>query len=122
LSDGLLEAEDYRDGKAHAGIAESGAYIVNKHIETLKRVLEASGRDKIRLSLVGHSLGAGTAAVAAIEYNEHPLIEASSIGFGCPALLSLNLSQTATDFVTTVVADFRYHSSHEWSYLCQYAS
>ncbi len=64
LSDGLLEAEDYRDGKAHAGIAESGAYIVNKHIETLK-----------------------------------------SIGFGCPALLSLNLSQTATDFVTTVVAD-----------------
>lgn len=105
LSDGLLEAEDYRDGKAHAGIAESGAYIVNKHIETLKRVLEASGRDKIRLSLVGHSLGAGTAAVAAIEYNEHPLIEASSIGFGCPALLSLNLSQTATDFVTTVVAD-----------------
>ena len=105
LSDGLLETEDYRDGKAHSGIAESGAFLVNKHIETLEQVLEASGRDKIRLSLVGHSLGAGTAAIAAIEYNEYPLIEASSIGFGCPALLSLNLSQSAKDFVTTVVAD-----------------
>jgi len=105
LSDGLLEAQDYRGGKAHAGIAEAGAYLVDKHIGTLEHLLEVSGRDKIRLSLMGHSLGAGAAAIAAIEYNEYPMFDASSIGFGCPALLSLDLSEQTKGFITTVVAD-----------------
>ena len=105
FTNGLLEAEDYRGGKAHAGIAQAGTYLVNKHIDTLNRLLEVSGRDKIRLSLIGHSLGAAAAAIAAIEYNEHDMIEASSIGFGCPALLSLDLSESAKEIITTVVAD-----------------
>ena len=105
LTDGLLEADDYRGGKAHAGIAESGKFLVDKHITTLKHLLEVSGKQKIRLSLVGHSLGAGTAAIAAIEYNEYDMIEASSVGFGCPALLSLNISESTKDYITTVVAD-----------------
>lgn len=105
LTDGLLEADDYRGGKAHAGIAESGKYLVEKHLGTLQHLLEVSSKKKIRLSLVGHSLGAGSAAIAAIEYNEYDMIEATSIGFGCPALLSLNISESTKDFITTVVAD-----------------
>jgi len=105
LSDGILDTADYRGGKAHAGIAEAGKFIVDQHIDTLKHLINAFGLDKIRLSLVGHSLGAGAAAIAAIEYNECPMIEASSIGFGCPSILSLGLSESTKDVITTVVSD-----------------
>ena len=105
VSDLLMEASDYRGGRAHNGIQESGAYLVNKHLPLLKRLLEESKRKKIRLSLIGHSLGAGAAAIAAMEFNEHEFIEAKSVGFGCPALLSKDLSESVSDYITTVVCD-----------------
>jgi hypothetical protein len=57
LSDGLLEASDFVDGKAHAGIAKAGQYLVTTHLDTLRKLWKVSERDKIRLTLVGHSLG-----------------------------------------------------------------
>mmetsp|Transcript_15310 Transcript_15310/g.37672 ORF Transcript_15310/g.37672 Transcript_15310/m.37672 type:complete len:222 (+) Transcript_15310:335-1000(+) len=64
-----------------------------------------SGRDIIRLYIVGHSLGAGAGAIAAMEFNEFDFVKVEAFGFGCPALLSPGLSESTKDYITTVVAD-----------------
>jgi hypothetical protein len=106
LSDMDWNDADYKGGKAHKGILESAKYLVNKHIPLLKRLLQESKRDKVRISLIGHSLGAGAAAIACMEFNDLDFVHhASSIGFGCPALLSKDLSESTKDYIVTVVAD-----------------
>lgn len=59
FTDALLDDVDYKDGKAHAGILRSGQYLVGKHRELLLSLLEKSKKKEIKLTLVGHSLGAG---------------------------------------------------------------
>ena len=51
--------------------------------------------------------GAGAASICAIEINARsdPRIQAHVVGFGCPALLSQELAERVSDFVTTVVND-----------------
>ena len=62
-------------------------------------------RDKIRLVIIGHSLGAGAGTIAAMELKEHDFLEVEAIGFGCPSLLSRELSESTKEYVTTVVND-----------------
>jgi hypothetical protein len=59
IADTLLELTDYRSGKAHSGILASGKALVERYTPKLKELLKHSGRDHIRLYIVGHSLGAG---------------------------------------------------------------
>ena len=105
LSDCLLESRAYGSGYAHDGVCQSGLFLVEKQTEFLEHLLTESGRDSIRLSLVGHSLGAGAAAIACIEFNKHDKIDATCIGFGCPALLTKDLSLQWESKITTVVCD-----------------
>jgi len=105
LADTMLMPVEYRNGHAHGGILESGKNLARKYLPKLKALLEHSGRQKVRLFLVGHSLGAAAAAVAAMEFHDHDWIKVESIGFGCPSLLSLELSEATKDYITTVVAD-----------------
>lgn len=105
LSDALIETSSYEDGLAHGGIQKSGNYLVEKHTQFFETLLKESKRDKIRLSIIGHSLGAGAGAVAAMEFNKLDYVEANAVGFGCPPTLSKELSESAKDYVTTVVCD-----------------
>ncbi len=105
LADALLEPAEYRGGFAHGGILDSGKNLAKKYLPKLQALLKHSGHDKIKLYLVGHSLGAGAAAIAAMEFNDHDWIKVKSIGFGCPSLLSRELSEATKKYVTTVVAD-----------------
>jgi hypothetical protein len=105
LADGMLEPVEYRGGHAHGGMLMTGKALVEKHLPRLKELLKYSGRKKIRLYLVGHSLGAAVAAIAAMEFREYDFIEVKALGFGCPSLLSHNLSLATKDYITTVVAD-----------------
>lgn len=105
LTDAYLEAADYRGGKAHAGILESGKYLVEKHTELLEKLCKLANKRKVKLTLVGHSLGAGAAAIAGIEFNDNPMMDAMVIGFGCPSLLSKELSESTAPFIETVIAD-----------------
>lgn len=59
VTDAVMDAVDYRDGKAHAGILESGQWLVDKHMPLLQKLLHMSKKSKIKLTLIGHSLGAG---------------------------------------------------------------
>jgi hypothetical protein len=105
ISDAMLETDDYRGGKSHKGIQQAGKYLVQKHQPLLEMLLKESKRTKLRLSLIGHSLGAGAASIAAMEFNDLDFCEAKAIGFGCPALLSQELSERTKDYITTVVCD-----------------
>ena len=105
VSDAMLRATDFRQGKAHDGIARSGKYLANLHLDTIRRLWNMSGRDKVRLTLVGYSLGAGVASIVAMELNDQDFIDATAVGFGCPALLDLNQSVATKDYITTVVSD-----------------
>lgn len=105
ITDCLLEATDYRGGKGHAGILDSGRYLVEKHIDLLQSLRKAAGKRKIKLTLIGHSLGAGAATIAGIEFNDVEEIDAKVVGFGCPALLSQELSEECAPYVTTVIGD-----------------
>jgi hypothetical protein len=105
LSDALLEASEYRDGLAHDGIMKSGKFLVEKHLPVLNHLLEKSDRNKIKLTLIGHSLGAGAAAIACMEFNDQPTIEATCIGFCCPALVNKSMSQEWKSKITTIVCD-----------------
>ena len=63
-------------------------------------------RDRIKVVLVGHSLGGGAASIAAMELREHSdFLDVQVIGFGCPSLLSHELSESTKDYVLTVVND-----------------
>jgi len=105
LQDGLLEPEEYRGGHAHSGILASGKNLAKQYLPKLKDLHEITQRDKIRVILIGHSLGAGAAAIAAMELHEHDFLEVEAVGFGCPSLLSRDLSHTTKDYITTVVND-----------------
>ena len=110
LSDGLLEASEFLGGLAHAGIARAGHYLVNQHTDTLHELWKVSGHDRLQLSLVGHSLGAGAAAVASMLWNHNTSLrtwmdKTTSVGFGCPALISSNVASRFQDSITTVVSD-----------------
>lgn len=66
LSDCMLDASEYRDGISHQGVTQSGKFVVDKHLELLQYILKESGRKTLNLKIVGHSLGAGAAAIGAL--------------------------------------------------------
>jgi hypothetical protein len=74
ISDSMLNATSYRSGKAHDGLAQSGQYIVDLYLESIKQLLKESGRERAKVVLVGYSLGAGVAAIAAMELNDYVFI------------------------------------------------
>lgn len=74
VSDSMLNATSYRSGLAHDGILKSGKFLAKLHIEKIRDLWEVSGRDMVQVLLVGYSLGAGVAAIAAMELNEYDFI------------------------------------------------
>ena len=43
--------------------------------------------------------------VTAIEWNDYDFVDVEMTGFGCPALVSKNLADQSTGFITSVIAD-----------------
>ena len=128
ITDAMMEASDYEytspndkggdiiKGKAHSGMQLSGKYLVDRHQKLLSTLLKLSKKRKLEVTLIGQSLGAGAASIAAMEWNSRQSfdeqgsdnnvgVSAHVIGFGCPAVLSKELSMATKEYITTVVAD-----------------
>jgi len=122
ITDAMMEATDYEyngvHGEAHSGMTRAGDYLTKRHVKLLATLLHLSDKRKLDITLVGHSMGAGAATIAAMNMNSDQFrkdignggnnnvkVSANVIGFGCPALLSQNLSLMTRNFVTTVIAD-----------------
>ena len=137
ITDLICDAAEYRNGTAHAGILESGKYLATRHEQLIEQLLELSSKDKasgrggsggnnaptMKLTLIGHSLGAGAASIAGMEWRDKFITNAVDdknkddsptpanldiqvYGFGCPALVSQNISESTRNFITTIVADY----------------
>ena len=107
LSDAMFAGTAYQGGLAHDGILSSARWLVDLYQDDLEYLLGATGRTNMNLWLVGHSLGAGTVALAAMEWKSRELkwLKPSCIGFGTPSVVSTDLSLQYQDVVTTVVND-----------------
>ena len=105
ITDLLCDAVDYRGGRAHGFLVNSAQYLAEKHKRLLNELAEKSVQSRIVLTLTGHSLGAGVASIAAIEFNDNEFIEAYVYGFGTPPAMSLDLAKETNSFITTVVSD-----------------
>lgn len=57
LSDAMLDASEYRDGISHEGVTEAGKFVANKHLDLFQYLLKESGKEKLDITIVGHSLG-----------------------------------------------------------------
>ena len=105
MTDCLVDAVPYRGGKAHSGILQSGKWLVSEHKDLLEKLRTLAGKRRIKLTLVGHSLGAGAASIAGIEFNDMDKYDVNVVGFGCPSLLSPELSKKYEKQITTVISD-----------------
>ena len=56
IADLLCDEHDYRGGKAHSGVLKGGLQLASKHKKLFESLLKSSGKKKIKLKLVGHSL------------------------------------------------------------------
>lgn len=125
ITDLLCDTVEYNGGLAHSFILESGKYIADKHRTLIEDLREKSGKKKVVVTLIGHSLGAGAASIAGMELYDYaqsqcslngsvkasrqsksikPTMEVKVIGFGCPALVSEKLAKDAS-YITTIVND-----------------
>ena len=93
---------------AHSGFAHAAANVLSSVESKLVQVLNDHNIEE--LSIVGHSLGAGTASLAAIELaarfpylvkKQTPVLHCYA--YACPPSMSSSLSQKCEHFVTSVV-------------------
>jgi hypothetical protein len=108
ITDLLCDIEPYhRWGKAHSYILDSGRYIANRYRSIFENLLKTKEVSKINVTIYGHSLGAGAGAIAAMELHnlQDRRIQVQMIGYGCPAILSKNLAEQTSDYITTFIND-----------------
>ncbi|KAI2496204.1 lipase [Fragilaria crotonensis] len=94
MTDCIVDVAPYRGGKAHCGILQSGKWLVSEHQELLETLRTLAGKRRIKLTLVGHSLGAGAASIAGIEFDQMDSFSVRVIGFGCPSCCQLTLPKS----------------------------
>jgi hypothetical protein len=107
ITDALCDSVQYKGGRAHSFILDSGIYLSTKHRDLLEELRKKSGKSRVDLTLLGHSLGAGAASIAGMELHDDDSsnVRVKVIGFGCPALVSKELAVKSGDYITTVVND-----------------
>jgi Lipase (class 3) len=119
VTDVICNVQPYRGGAAHALILQSGQYLAQKYTPLLHELLKSSGKRTLNLSLIGHSMGAGAATIAAIELGDDDKINIQQVvGFGCPALLSKDLAEQVSPFVSTIINDNDMIVSRRYSCCC----
>lgn len=97
--------EEYRGGLAHCFMLKSARNLLGTTVPYLEDLAERSNKQNIQVHLLGHSLGAGVAAIMTLELNDKPNFYARATTFGCPAVLSNDLAQKTQSSITSVIAD-----------------
>eukprot|EP01119_Soliformovum_irregulare_P019635 TRINITY_DN6267_c0_g1_i2.p1 TRINITY_DN6267_c0_g1~~TRINITY_DN6267_c0_g1_i2.p1 ORF type:complete len:451 (+),score=131.58 TRINITY_DN6267_c0_g1_i2:692-2044(+) len=101
LTDLVAKYEPFKGGKAHGGILRAAK---EKHAELTPILLETLSRPKdYGLVIVGHSLGAGTAALISIMIHDDYNIPLHCYAFAPPSVVSLDLAGKCKDFITSII-------------------
>ncbi|CAI5490000.1 unnamed protein product, partial [Closterium sp. Naga37s-1] len=115
LTDLCSAGVPFGDGHAHVGMMESAKWVAKKQGKLIASLLEQN--PGYSLVTVGHSLGAGTAALLAMLLRHPPTVSSLSLAlpaaaltptcwaYACPAVVSQNLAETSTFLNTVVLQD-----------------
>ncbi|XP_024361395.1 uncharacterized protein [Physcomitrium patens] len=117
LTDLSTHSEPFEGGYAHSGMLSAARGLLNSEGQTLHDVLQEN--PGYSMVVVGHSLGAGTAALLSLllrETESKPSGEASRVlnippvmitcwGFGCPPCVDLNLANSSSFIKNIVLQD-----------------
>jgi len=90
--------------RAHRGMAAAARWIVAETAEVVAMAMEtasAKHKKKPRLTVLGHSLGAGTAALAAAILKNIPATRC--VAFATPPCLELDAAESCAPFLVSVV-------------------
>ncbi|KAF0896202.1 hypothetical protein E2562_019688 [Oryza meyeriana var. granulata] len=89
-------------GHAHCGMVAAARWIADQAIPCLNRAVEQF--PDYRIKIIGHSMGAGIAAILTYMLREDKKMSSSScIAFGPAACMTWDLAESGKEFVTTVV-------------------
>ncbi|KAK3237743.1 hypothetical protein CYMTET_52205 [Cymbomonas tetramitiformis] len=103
MADLAASPVEFLDGYAHQGMATAARKLVQMHVQSLQ-TLEA--RTGYGIHVIGHSLGAGIAALTTLILQRHPSFKnVRCTAFGCPSVVSEELARKASKTVRTFVAE-----------------
>ncbi|CAL4986161.1 unnamed protein product [Urochloa decumbens] len=89
-------------GHAHCGMVTAARWIADQAIPCLSKAVEQFPDYKIKI--IGHSMGAGIAAILTYMLREDKKLSSSScIAFGPAACMTWDLAESGKDFITTIV-------------------
>ncbi|KAJ0393747.1 hypothetical protein P43SY_005294 [Pythium insidiosum] len=101
-TDLCLVNDPLHDGQGHRGIVRASQWLVHAVEPDLKRLTRAY--PAYAVTTTGHSLGAGVAALAALEWRRRGTFPTlRCVAFATPACVTRGLAQQCREFVTTVV-------------------
>eukprot|EP00898_Chlorokybus_atmophyticus_P005178 jgi/Chlat1/5661/Chrsp37S05467 len=97
---------------AHLGMMEAARWLLRQEAQTLIDLMKENPRYSLRI--IGHSLGAGAGALAAMLLRESEVVQAAGINtkkitciaFAPPACVSRNLASKLSRYVTSVVNQY----------------
>lgn len=102
LTDALMDTAPFQGGVAHRGVVRSSAALCQRYAERL-RDFEAQGYEVV---VVGHSLGAATAAAVTIELRKgYGLKSVRCVCFAPPPTVDSKLAQECAPYLMSVVHD-----------------
>lgn len=102
LTDALMDSSSFEGGRAHSGVVRAATDLCEAYGGMLRQY-EESGHDVL---VVGHSLGAATAAATTLRLRKSlGLRRARCVGFAPPATLDATAAQDCAGYVTSVVHD-----------------
>ncbi|EFN53573.1 hypothetical protein CHLNCDRAFT_136751 [Chlorella variabilis] len=99
----LVDANGVVLGYSHFGMLAAARWIKGQTRQRMEQALAEN--PGYRLSIIGHSLGGGTAALLTMMLREAggPFAGVTCIAVACPSCMTLELAQSCSDYVTTVV-------------------
>lgn len=98
ITDLNVSIQPFEDGHVHQGMYESAKWFDQKFKE---KILKLKEKTNYSLKLIGHSLGSGVASILTILWKDIENIKCYS--FGCPSVLSLNLSEKYSSFIISII-------------------
>lgn len=108
LTDACASCVPYCGGYAHWGMLQAATWFVENELKKVADLVRA--RPGYDLLLIGHSLGAGTAAMLAhMIHNDADAkaaaqgIKCTAVGVATPAVLTEELAGKCSDYITSVV-------------------
>eukprot|EP00208_Stichococcus_sp_RCC1054_P008688 CAMPEP_0206152198 /NCGR_PEP_ID=MMETSP1473-20131121/39206_1 /ASSEMBLY_ACC=CAM_ASM_001109 /TAXON_ID=1461547 /ORGANISM="Stichococcus sp, Strain RCC1054" /LENGTH=723 /DNA_ID=CAMNT_0053549757 /DNA_START=675 /DNA_END=2843 /DNA_ORIENTATION=+ len=100
----VVDANGVTLGYTHFGMLAAARYIRAQVMDDLRAAMAAN--PDMRLQLVGHSMGAGCAAILTMMLREMPeFADTTCVAVACPACMTVDLARSCAGYVTTIIND-----------------